>query len=259
MEMTKEALELIQETAQRAYTPMELPEVDARKKYVALNGEIKEITVAPGLRNHRVTALNSLIEYATAWLAAETVSPQIWVGENAVTLVLDDDDRLDRVVYPLAHSRPYTILRRIDAGTSERTFDQRTFIRLLRVELGLEPELVANFRRLAISQKQGSHSTIDHCAEALGRSIEAQVAGADEIPEEIIACIPVYANLDVSAGYAVQCAVKMDLHGGQIYLRPLPGHVEAAQARATEQIRERIAGALEDVQIPVYCGDPDSQ
>lgn len=178
MEMTKEALALLQETAVKAAAAnrLDLPG-DGRKAYLNLGGKVKEIDIPPKVREHQFRRLDDLIDMANLY-AENDGRPVVWHDQNGVILVLDDADRRDRGTFPLEITPQLQTLMMLEKQQPQMT--QKELIRLLRTQLNLDSAAIAVFRRIDWSTSTAGSGTVERGRESLGRSIEQQVKGAGD-------------------------------------------------------------------------------
>ncbi|MGA2035377.1 MAG: hypothetical protein ABSG68_24280 [Thermoguttaceae bacterium] len=273
MELQKDTLELIQKTAcdAQAAIIVNVPG-DGRTVYLSQGGELKDIQIQPAPRDHRVHSLADLIAYAKS-VVGETPSPLaqiyrsavsdggpvVWHNEEGVVLVLDDDDRRDRVTFALHNSRRFLILKQC---MKERAWmKQPAFIRLLRIDLALDNlRVVGQFRRLDWETGQRGSSEVRPGADRLGKEIMAKVQGVDELPEELSIPCPVYCDMGEREEYVIRCALEIDAVNQAFQLLPIADELEYIVDLAQASIRARLDAELSDVQdnlaVPVYYGAP---
>ena len=256
--MLKEALELIQKTAQTAQKPILMAELskDGRKAYVALGGQILEYVQEPPNRNHIVHTLVDLILYARA---SASVDPVAWHGPAGVVLVIKDSDRRDFVMFPLTFSNRFLMLREL--AEKKPAFKQLQFIRLLRVDLGLDNlAVVAQFRKLNFTMNDGGTNDFQHGRDLLGKEIIAKVKGSSELPDELPVLVPVYQQAGERTDFTVRCAIEIDTVNQMFQLLPLPDELERVVDLAQASIHGRLTAALGEIDgqsaIPVYYGEP---
>jgi hypothetical protein len=257
----RDTLQLIQETAQAAKTPklVDVPG-DGRTAYVWDGAELREIAVKPPLRRHQVETLDDLVALAKAWAGDADCppigSPVAWHNRNRVTVVRDDAERREFATMELRFSK--TLLRLADLEQDPRPMDQRQFVRLLRIELGLDTLLVAKFRKLDWQSGAATKGEVAHGRDRMGREIQAEVQGVEELPEEIDVRLAVYANpgeRDESI-FLVRCAVEIDAANQRFTLTPLPDEIERVIDMAQASIRNRLEEGLAEPEIAVYAGEP---
>lgn len=256
-EMTREALELLQTTAQQAQAAVkiDLPG-DGRTAYVSQGGALRELKVPTAVRNHIVRRLDDLIDMANRH--AEADNPVIWHDQKQVTLIVDDDDRRDRAVFPLESTSMFLRMLRLEA--EEPLFSQQQLIRLLRVEFELDSAKIGIFRRIDWTSSRSGQGVVEHGKESLGRSIEQQVKGAQEIPESIVIPISLYRNRGEDQEYPIRCLVNFDIDQAAIQIIPAPGELDHSLHAHQMNIRSRLEEAFgktnDDSAVRIYFGTP---
>ena len=255
--MFRQALELIQETAQRAQEATLIPELsgDGRTAFVQQGEEIKQFAIPPKPRDHQVHSLVDLILYARR---QEVKAPVVWHGCQGVVLVIDDADRRDHVSFPLTASKRLLTLQKL--ADDKPAFDQAKFIRLLRVDLGMDNlKVVAQFRKLDFAFGNEGSGEVRHGSDRLGKTITAKVAGVDELPDELDLPVPVYQQTGERQEYIVRCAIEIDTVNQKFQLVPLPDELERVSDLAQASIHDRLTAALGAIDgqpaIPVYYGE----
>ena len=248
--MLQEALELIQQTAVKAAGAEIIPiDNDGRMEAVSIGGEIREIAVSPPLRKHIVHTLDDIINYVKT---GSNHDPVVWHGENAVTLILDDGDRRDRVTLPLTKSGKFETMAKL--AKEQPWLDQKSFIRLLRFDLGLDNlKVVAPFRRLQWETGAKVDSQVNRGDAKIGKSIVEKVEGVDQLPDEIDVPTPVYSESGEREEYLVRCGIEIDAANQRFQLVPLPDELARIVDLAHASIRRRLESSL---QCPIYYGNP---
>jgi hypothetical protein len=254
MALNRDTLELVQSTACDAEKADVIAELnsDGRTAYVKLGKEIKTFVLPPAVRKHTVHSLDDLIAYATK---DGNTAPVVWHGGKGATLLLDDADRRDVVVFPLTESRRFAKLRELVAA--KPFLDQTAFVRLLRVELGMDNELVVKqFRKLSFKMDRGGEGEVNQGLNRLSKSVVAEVRGVDDLPDELSVEVPVYQQSGERQPYLVKCAIEIDSVNERFQLIPLPDELERVVDLAQASIRGRLETAVADKKIPVYYGEP---
>jgi|GEM_PF-3175807 len=261
--MLAEAIKHIEETAREALG-CEIVDVsdNPRMTWVRIGCGLTKIETPPPPRRHEVHTLNDIIRYAQAAAGGdseESARTVVWHDNQDVWLVLDDEERHDFVRMHLTLSTPYAKLERLNAAyaTEVTWMDQATFVQLLRCDLGAPPATVSQFRRLKWSTTHGTQGEVAHGADRMGKELQAQVSGADGLPEDITLAVPVYNQQGERSTYQVPCHVLTDTVQNQLALLPHVGATTAALQAAQASIRERLTAALGDT--PVYYGNPQLQ
>lgn len=261
--MIREALELIQKTARDADAARVIVELsgDGRKAFVQQGAEIKAFDIPPAVRNHKVASLADLICYMQSPPASH---PVVWHNPLGVVLVLDDADRRDRVAFELTLSERFSMLKRL--AKEKPALDQKAFVRLLRIQLGLDATIVGKFRKVDFAAAAESSGEINHGSDKLGKTITAKVNNIAEIPDELNISVPVYQQTGEREEYLVRCAVEIDTQNRMFQLIPMPDELERVTDLAQASIHSRLqdaasktASANPEAQrevIPVYYGAP---
>lgn len=251
------ALELLIKTAQGAGGIRSLPDDrDGKARLFDVRGELVERPVPPPLRDHQVCDLVSLIALA---IRPTNPSPVIWYCATDVRLILDDDDRREIVVFQLTPSAEFAKLCELEETSSPLT--QMGLIRLLRLELNVPSEQLAPFRRLDWSQRTGGGAKIEHTKQSLGRQIEAEISGADALPDSIGILIPVYREAGERVRYEVRCAIEINPTDQTFLLRPFPGQLDTAIELHQQDIASRLKENVKSEtglkqSVAVYHGQP---
>lgn len=217
---------------------------DGRKAYVDQAGTVTPYDVPPSPRSHTVDSVEDLIAAAGLWDNGAVV----WINADKVVLVIDDADRRDTVTLPLVKSHQFQTLVRM---SNTPQMDQQQLIRLLRIDLPgalSRAELLTTIRQIKFRQSSSGESNVQHGSESLGRSIEAQVTGANDIPEQVAVSCNVYQNPGEREFTAtVMCDLEIVPTEQKFRFRPLPDELERVTEAAIAGIRERIAQDIESV------------
>lgn len=258
--MLEEAIQLIQATAVEAAEAkiVRIPG-DERRAIVQHRDKLHESVIPPPCRKHVVHTLAALMDFAREVHSKKSdpngPAPVVWHGHNSVVLVIDDADRRDTVTFPLTLSGRLRLLAHLERD--KRSFDQKQFVRLLRIELGMANDpVVAKFRKLGWKVADDSSGRVQHGKARMGKAIQAEVQGVDELPEEIVVEVPVYQEAGERTPYQVRCAVEIDPMNQQFGLTPLPEEIQKVMDLAQASIEQRLSEHLAELQIPIYYGTP---
>jgi len=134
-------------------------------------------------------------------------------------------------------------------------FDQYTFIKLLRLELGLDTVFVGKFRKLSWSDGGTSSGQHTHGSDKLGKTINLQIENAADIPEEFDLQVPVYDEFPNEL-MIVKCAIEIDTRNQRLMLCPLPNELDKAMKNTQQFIHEWLTRELAACNVPVYYGTP---
>jgi len=263
MEMTREALALIQATAQKAQKAevLQIPG-DGRTVCVRIGDAVHSYTVAPPCRNPQVFSLKDRLDYACQVVrdrkntpaAVEAARPVVWHGPEGVTLVLDDQDRRDQVTFQLTTSDEMDQL--LDLAKSKPTFDQKAFIRMLRCVFNVDTAIIAKFRKLDWEHSSWTTAEIERGRDRLGKEVQSQVQGAAELPEYLDIVAPVYREVGEREEYTIRCLLEFDTDTARSPRIPTPGELDHAFELAQASIHQRLVDGLADEGVPVYYGKP---
>lgn len=217
------------------------------------DGELIDRPIPPKLRAHAVDSVRDMIDAARRW-KGETGNV-IWISADKVVLVIDDADRRETVTLPLVESY---VFRRIKQLASNPVLDQTALVRLLRVELrGLvnAAAILTAVRKIKFRQSQAGHSDIQHGNESLGRTIEAEVTGAESIPDSLIVETNLFSNPGLDEMKSViGLDLEIDVKNQKFLLRPIPDEVEKVTAVHLNGIRDEIENS--DLVTEVFFGRP---
>lgn len=256
--MLRELFEAIGTQAVKAAVPTTL-RPDAEPKHVyylrTAGGTLEHHEASPEPRQHRagdiatIARLGSLLDGPT---------PVIWYSRVGVTLLIDDDTRRDRVHLPFEFSPQMTLLQAMEK--SQQWSNQATFLSLLRVKLagsmGHHPSLIPSLRKIKFKQTAEGGSEIVQAKASVGKSISAELSGAEPLPDELTLCLPVFNGRQERA--TILCSLDIDPEKQLFSLTPMAGEIEEAVRQAEAKVREVIAQEMEVVSLecPVYYGTP---
>jgi len=249
--MLKEALALIQDTAQKARGVRRLgPTADGRIERFDVDGKVVPFDIPPANRAHCVYSLADLIDCVEG-----ATTPVVWYSATEVVLIVEDSDRRDRITFELTLSEQVTALDRLrdSAGGQLPAFSQRELLHFLRFSLDVPAETVNLFRKLNWADSTRAASNLGKGQESLGLEIEAECSGTDELPDELTVHIPVYREFGEREPWPVRLLIEIDTNSKTFRVRPAPGDLDTAIQRAQQSIGERLGGALE---CPAFYGTP---
>lgn len=213
----------------------------------------EQIQVPPPRRAHTLLGFADIV----AAVKAEEIAPapEVFHDETGVRVLLNREDRRSTVSMPLAKTQRFA---RLEALTSGQDFDVRGAVKLLRFDLhgtGVD-KVIGAIRRIDFTRRSEGAASADHGRESLGRSVEAAVQQADQVPEEFTVQTSVYANPGVRelSKVSVRCGVYLDVQNESIEIRVLADEIEAAVNAAQGAIGEALREQLGEV--PVFYGAP---
>jgi hypothetical protein len=104
--------------------------------------------------------------------------------------------------------------------------------------------LASRFRVLEFQRKNDGSSRLEHGRESLGKSVEAVVNNAENIPESFNISVPVF-DLELSTVEPITVSVDIDMAAGTIAIDVVPGQLEMAKRNAIATIANAINNQTE--------------
>lgn len=252
--MLKEFVDAIKQLAENAATPrlLNVPGAPGHVRYF-INGEgqLETTTIPPDAPSDTIRSIESLIDYAEA----ESDVGVIFYDRNGITFFCDPTERRDRACFPLSYSRPFKTLQELDARP--RNLGQKDFLRLLRFDLSCCPhaaQLVSAIRQVHFRSSTETKGEVQKGKASLGRAIEAELTGAEKLPDTIPVVAPVWNELPFLA--TVACLVDVDSQAETFSLTPLPQAIEKAVRDGEDKIRAVLADQADKHNARVYYGHP---
>lgn len=251
--ISEEAIRLIQDTAvNAAEAHVTTIPGDNRRVIVSMNGTKEFVHLLPADRKHTINRLEDLAQLAQGCDAAT-----LWHDARAVTLLFDHDDRRDRATMPLERTAVFLWLESIAGGAK---VDQKQFIALLRTKLADAVSLEQSTAFLAVLQRIRFRRTDETSAdvgkgrEALGRSVEEECSGADQLPDEMLVTTQVYRNVEGLSAAKVRVFVQIDYQEQRFCLTPVGDAVALAIDGTQAELGAKLVQLAEGV--GVYHGTP---
>lgn len=228
---------------------------DDRTKVVQFDGKLTDFVIKPPPREHEVQTLDDLIAAAKRWqvVADDLSNGVVWIGDESVVLMPDDDDRRDSVTMPLVYTDLWALIGRLRQNS---IVDQPDLIRLLRVQLAAmagSTELLAKVRLIKFRTAEEGMSQLDHGRESLGRSIDREIVGGGDLPERLEVYLQPWMN---GAPNASDSKIRIDFEiriaEKQFSLRPFPDDVRDALVEHKEAIKQHLHDKLGDKQTVLF-------
>lgn len=256
--MIAEALKFLSDQAQKALSPARLPIDDPRNASFVVNGKIEARGLPPAPRQHTVDSLDDLIAIANRFGETPEAPPVVWYDDANVVLVIDDDEhRVEQVWFPLAKSAVFETLLAMESVSPP--FDQKPFLRLLRIDLTDTGDEVARLieavRRVKFENGVTTTGHVTRGQESLGREITSKVEALQApLPELVTVHAPIYRTPGERDRYGVRCAVEVDPALGKFQLVPLPDELGRVVQIHLSTIRDRLDAGLNSALC--YSGRP---
>lgn len=263
MELTKDAIELIQSTAVKA---------------AGVNAEIFTTTCEPtgtyflrdkdGLLERHVadqlvrrTALN--IGTVAAWLAhasnAKAAWKSIWYSRVGVQAVYHEIP-VETCTLALRQSQPLKTLAEWDKLPKGFEVDQQSLFRLFRTtfadSMSQHPDIFDLIKRVDFKKAQEVSGTAERKGVSMSRALVAEASGADKLPSFLTFEVPVYDTPTVAAKARVRVSFDLDAQAERFRLTVLPGEIESAEVEGEAVLYKMIFNELESTSkdIPIYYG-----
>jgi hypothetical protein len=244
--MLKDALDRVVELARMSPMPtvVELAKEPPHRYGLAENGKLQIIDAAPLPRNHKLLSLEAVADWAVRFLTAAEGPCVIWYSRKAVAVV-EDLYRRDRGTYELRLSHPLLKLMALERQGAGMT--QKAMVKFLRVDmagcLGAAGNFLEQVRKVVFRTCGESAGLVQHGKASLGKSIMAELQGAEAVPELVVFDVPCFDNLYLPS-QQVAVAVDIDAATETFSLTPLPGTIELALRAGEERIACRVAELL---------------
>lgn len=254
MEGLAEAVSLIQNTAVEAKAAEVVHGVELRNSVlIHHNGELSERKKGIPARVHSASNLESFAAIVVDYGDKEDAT--VWHKDNLVVAVLNTGDasyRDDTVRWSLTASEKFKALTQDAPRPKSHAEFVRFLVQSLRDELDASaPGLLGTIRNLKFRSADEQTGDIKQGRESMGRSIEAEITGATELPETIIVKVRRWASLEYVA--AIECLLVLDVQERKLSIRPLADQLEQAENGAQGWLHEQLTAAVE---CPVYFGTP---
>ena len=201
-------------------------------------------------RDESLYTLDSLM----AWLAnhSELTERSIWVGEEGVKVVFDPKYRDDVATLVLEDSEEFQAL-----GSLPRKFSQKSLRFFLRstFDAGGDVEKVLEaIKTVDFSRQSDGTSTVEHGRESLGKSVEAKVQGATEIPERFTVECARWATDGLRMKVPISLMLDVDFQDECFVLKPGPNELNKFHCAAVSHLVSLLRN--DQTSTPVYHGSP---
>lgn len=211
-----------------------------------------QLPIPPKRRSMTLVGLDDLIAAVKDPVLAR--APEIHHGSGKVVVLFDRADRRDRATIELRESERFTAVRQMHGrGLAMKPRDA---VKFLRFDLPRTASTVVQaLARIDFTRKSSGASTTAHGKETLGRSVEAAVQQADQVPEQFFASVPVYSNPGFREFEAsIEIGIYLDVESEVVTFRVLADELDKALNAAQSFIDKELAEQLPDV--PRFHGSP---
>lgn len=221
------------------------------KVWLKTEAGLTEMNVPPPARKPTLGSLQSFVDVVND----ETIagSPEVYVSPSKVIAFLENSDRKECATLPLTETVRFGMLRALIAP---KLLDPRELVKLLRFQLhaaGNDP-LIRALARVDFTRTSSGKSSQEHGRESLGRSVEAAVQSAEQVPETFNIAVPIWSTPGLQ-GFAasVQIGIYLDLDAQKIEVRVLPDEIERVMGLAVKGLIELLS---EQIKAPIFFGTP---
>ncbi len=209
------------------------------------------LEIPPACRLYEVSSITGLAD-TVSYLHQESQEGQstcVFVGTHITVCMDERGGRRDLATMSLPVSTQFGRLRMM-SGEVEMT--QRELVWLL-TSVFRDNMLTADFlptiRSLKFTSNNEGTSKVQHGEESLGASIEEQVVSGKDggtLPDMVEFEVPVFdtIDLDFEPTCRIRCAVRFNAQDKMIVVKPEPGQLEGAVAKAVSEISERLTSLV---------------
>lgn len=215
------------------------------------DGTRDEILAPPPPRLPAFSSYGSLVSYLNRE-AEVGGQPEVYVGKSRVTAYLDRMERLEYAEMPLILTERFQNLQNLDFSDSPRAIIRWLLRDYDPVAQSGTTGIIEALSRVDFKLLQTGKSEIAHGRETLGKSVEAAVQQAEEIPERFTLNVKVWRHLDYTA--TVQIGVYLDLQEQKVHLFTNKDEVDEVFHYAVRNLAADLESGLKG--IPVYIGMP---
>lgn len=222
------------------------------------HGDEREQCDAPSpLRAHQLAGFDDLV----AALSDKTLakSPEIYVAADQIVAFLDREERRATVRLALQETSRW---KKVMALQTPSSMQPKDVVKMLKLELhgGNVAHVIQALSRIEFTRTGTGRTNVEHGKESLGRSVEAQVQQAKDVPEKFTLAVPVWSTSGFGrfAGQ-VEFGIYLDLEAQTVELRVLADEVERVRNLALAQVVTELSVQIEKATgsvVPVFLGKP---
>lgn len=225
------------------------------RKVFVRNGEtITEQLVPPPEREHGLVGFADFVRAVSDKDIAP--APVVFADGARVVALLDGDDRRETVEVDLQASRRFLLCQGLEANAL--TLKARQAVKFLRYDLhgGNIDHVIQALCRVDFTRTSAGKSHVDHGRESLGKSVEAAVQQAENVPKEFVLAIPIWTNPGFDRYTAnITFGLDFDLEAEAVVLRVLSDECTRVQNLAVRAAIADLQEALPDG-TPIFQGTP---
>lgn len=225
------------------------------RKVFRRNGDlVDELDVPPPERSH------SLVGYADFVAAVSDATmakaPEVYVGKGKVVALLDRGDRRETVSVDLMPSKRFQQCMLLESQPVK--LQPRLAVKFLRFELhgGNVEHVITALSRVDFTRSSAGKQHVDHGRESLGKSVEAAVQQAENVPKDFVVAIPIWTNPGFDRYSAnIAFGLDFDFESETVVLRVLSDECTRVTNLAVRAVVSDLQDALPEG-TPIFQGEP---
>lgn len=219
--------------------------------FVRHGDQLIEHRVPPPPRNPTLIGLSDLVEMLGNPDIAQ--APEVYVGPTAVVAFLDNTGRDERVTMPLTESARFRLCQ--DIERQPRAYAPRDLVRFLRQTLwGVDASVIQSLSRIDFTRTSTGKTDVRHGRETLGRTVEAVVQQAEQVPESFTVSVPIWTTPGCAWQRSIEFGIYLDVEKGAVELSVLSDSCTTARNGALSDLRNAIEESCPNA--PVFMGAP---
>jgi hypothetical protein len=225
---------------------LEVRELDRhRKTYIRQGDELLDVLDWPA--RNRGSNIESLEDLEVVLNKLGKI-PELYVCEERIEAFLDGESALDWFILKLEKGERFEALGSGFRGSPKVL--ARTLRRMLGGEEGID-RFIESIRKVDFTRTSSGKSHVEHGRESLGRSVEAEVRQAQDIPTEFNVTVPVFSNIGftVASRVTVTLLVELDLDEGEIAIFPAAEEIPSAKRRALSAVANLLRAKFDDALV----------
>lgn len=240
--MLAEALKFIFDKAVESVDPTpKVRQTGPRSRVVTLAGQTVVETIEKPTMTRIVHTLDDVSRLISEFGGKK---PTVFVEEDGIICVLDDGDRLEKVLMQFELSDQFRVFEKLKHG-----LQQRELVRILRTSLAgcvEHNEFLKIVRQLEFDVNRNARGSVSHTKESLGRSVDKEVrTKAGDMPEEISVRLPLFkVPHDIPSEMVLQCAVTLDIDNEKIAIEPTGSSLSAERNAVMLNIVNHLDGIV---------------
>jgi len=220
------------------------------------NGDqLYEKPVPPPRREHHLHVLEDLV--AALKDTAIAPAPEVYVRAEGVYAYLDRSDRRSCVFVPLEESQRFQLCKRLEA--QPLVADPKSIVRLLKTSflVGTHEHVTLALSNITFERTSTGKTEVKHGKESLGRSVEAAVQQAENVPEEFTITVPIWttSGFDRFSG-GVDFGLYLDLEQQKVVLQVLSDECVRVRNLAMLAAIATLQDKFGDLKVPIFLGEP---